>query len=334
MFPWTALKMFTGNLTPVREFKMEDKVGILVEETGCDSAEAELALQMAGYEVPKALQVLASRLRNILVIKIKFRDLSHPRFGLALAVANIKTGEVLRSRAVVSFNPVVYIRTLEGYWFEFEKDLYARRLWEGSLQAESLDLEGMLSQYVRQILLNKPCEMNVAFATRLETELGTAFGRVMNSPKVEVKVRGEILSLGEFNSLRIPTGEKSMRRRGSHREGQDHTVIKIGIEEDALGIPASEIKSGDMISAVIMDSRDLAHYLWKIFGGYQDGVPISVLAPVEAVEVVSSKIFLRARFSLGVCGDAAIPLEKKIKAVRVLLKHPVSSSWWKRILKK
>ncbi len=313
---------------------MEDKVGILVEETGCDSAEAELALQMAGYEVPKALRVLASRLRDILVIKIKFRDLLGSRFGLALAVANIKSGEVLRSRAVISFNPVVYIRTLDGYWFEFEKDLYARRLWEGSLQAESLDLETILSQYLRQILLHKPLEINDALASRLETELGTAFGRAINSSKIEVKVKGEILSLGEFNSLRIPTGEKIIRRRGPHRDGQDHTVVKIGVEEDALGIPASEIKAGDMISAEILDSRDLAHYLWKIFGGYQDGVPISVLAPVEAVEVVSTKIFLRARFSLGVCGDAAIPLEKRIKAVRVLLKHPVSSSWWKRVLTK
>ncbi len=320
------------NLTPVREFQMEDKVGILVEETGCDSAEAELALQMAGYEVSKALQVLASRLRNILVLKIKFRNLSDPKFGLALAVANIKTGEVLRSRAVVSFNPVVYIRTLEGYWFEFEKDLYARRFWEGSLQSESLELEGILSQYLRQVLAQKSLEMNEALASRFETELGVAFGRAINSSKVEVKVKGEILSLGEFNSLRIPTGQKSMRRRGNHRDGQDHTVLKIGLEEDELGTLASEIKAGYMISAKILDSRDLAHYLWKIFGGYQDGVPIPVLAPVEAVEVVSSKIFLRVRFSLGVCGDASIPLEKKIKAVRVLLKRPSSSSWWRRVL--
>ena len=312
---------------------MEDKVGILVEETGCDSSEAELALQMAGYEVPKALSVLASRLRNILVLKIKFRDLSNPRFGLALAVANIKFGEVLRSRAVVSFNPVVYIRTLDGYWFEFEKDLYARRLWEGSLQSESLNLEQILSQYCRQFLAQKPLEINASLASRMETELEIAFGRALVSSKVEVKVKAEILSLGEFNSLRIPMGAKIIRRRGAHRDGQeDHTVLKIGLEEDPLGIPASEIKAGDMISAIISDSRDLAHYLWKIFGGYQDGVPASVLAPVEAVEVVSSKIFLRARFSLGVCGDASISLDKKIKAVRVLLKHPVSSSWWRRVL--
>ncbi len=320
-------------LIRVREFLMEDKVGILVEETGCDSSEAELALQMAGYEVPKALSVLASRLRNILVLKIKFRDLPNPRFGLALAVANIKSGEVLRSRAVVSFNPVVYIRTLDGYWFEFEKDLYARRLWEGSLQSESLNLEQILSQYFRQVLAQKPLEVNASLASRMETELGIAFGRALVSSKVEVKVKAEILSLGEFNSLRIPMGEKIIRRRGAHRDGQeDHTVLKIGLEEDPLGIPASEIKAGDMISAIISDSRDLAHYLWKIFGGYQDGVPASVLAPVEAVEVVSSKIFLRARFSLGVCGDASISLDKKIKAVRVLLKHPVSSSWWRRVL--
>ncbi len=312
---------------------MEDKVGILVEETGCDSSEAELALQMAGYEVPKALSVLASRLRNILVLKIKFRDLSNPRFGLALAVANIKSREVLRSRAVVSFNPVVYIRTLDGYWFEFEKDLYARRLWEGSLQSESLNLEQILSQYCRQFLAQKPLEINASLASRMETELEIAFGRALVSSKVEVKVKAEILSLGEFNSLRIPMGAKIIRRRGAHRDGQeDHTVLKIGLEEDPLGIPASEIKAGDMISAIISDSRDLAHYLWKIFGGYQDGVPASVLAPVEAVEVVSSKIFLRARFSLGVCGDASISLDKKIKAVRVLLKHPVSSSWWRRVL--
>lgn len=261
---------------------MEDKVGLLVEETGCEPAEAELALQMAGYEAPAAVRLLAARLRHILVIKIKFRDLPEARFGLALIVANVKTGEVLRSRAVISFNPAVYAAHLDGYWFEFEKELYARRLWEGSLQTDSLDIENTLSQYFGRMDTEKWKALYQGTPPEFETELTGVFSKRLSSPNLELKLKKEILDLGEFNSLRTKGVEKRGKRRFGNAQGREHLVLKIDLEEDTFGIRASEIKAGDMISALVADSRDIAHYLWKIFGGYIEGSPISILAPVEA----------------------------------------------------
>src|SRR5687768_6010354 len=119
---------------------MQDKIALLMEETGCDRGEAELALEMCGFELEEAVRALPRLLKNIAVVKARFVHPERDRFGLLLAVLNTKSCAVLRARAVVSFNPAVYAASLEKDWFEFEKYLYGCRLWEGSLQAESFEI--------------------------------------------------------------------------------------------------------------------------------------------------------------------------------------------------
>src|SRR5439155_6607012 len=98
-----------------------------MEETGCDQGEAELALEMCGYRVEEAVKTIARLLRNIVVIKGKFMHPDSSQFGLFLIILNIKALDLLRCRAVLSFNPEVYSVGLEKGWFEFEKFLYGCR---------------------------------------------------------------------------------------------------------------------------------------------------------------------------------------------------------------
>ena len=114
-----------------------DNIALLMAETGCDQAEAELALEMCGYEVELAVKAIPRLLKNIVVLKGKFIAPELNQFGLLLVILNIKTRKLVRSRAVLSYNPAVYAVSLDRDWFEFEKHLYGCRLWEGSLQTES-----------------------------------------------------------------------------------------------------------------------------------------------------------------------------------------------------
>src|SRR5579883_286762 len=129
---------------------MQDKIALLMEETGCDRGEAELALEMCGYEVEEAVKAIPRLLKNIAVVKARFAHPDQDKFGLLLAVLNTKSAVLLRARAVLSFNPAVYAVSLEKDWFEFEKHLYGCRLWDGSLQAESFEIERRIAGQFRE----------------------------------------------------------------------------------------------------------------------------------------------------------------------------------------
>ena len=43
---------------------VQDKIHLLMEETGCDPGEAELALASAGYDLEKAVRTIARLLRR------------------------------------------------------------------------------------------------------------------------------------------------------------------------------------------------------------------------------------------------------------------------------
>ena len=60
---------------------MKDKIELLMEETGCDRGEAELALEMSGYEVEEAatgeaaLEQAATRAPALIILDLSLPDL-------------------------------------------------------------------------------------------------------------------------------------------------------------------------------------------------------------------------------------------------------------------
>jgi len=312
---------------------MHDKIQLLMEETGCDRGEAELALEMSGYQVEDAIKAIARLLRNIAVLKGKFTHPSGDQFGLLLLVVNLKTGGLLRSRAVLSFNPAVFGASLDKDWFEFEKHLYGCRLWEGSLQQESLDIEQRLGQHFRNPGASE--RLGKAETDGLLQETGGVLERLFKAPVRKLQLKREILDLRQFQSL-DPDPDRVAKARAARKPGDELLVLKVALESEPEGAAAAELHAGDLVGAKITDGRDIAQYLAKLFGGYSESGPLPVLAPVEALESDESGLLVRVRFSVGVVGDARVERQARLRVVRyagAAGARGEGTSWWKRFFR-
>ena len=315
---------------------MQDKIALLMEETGCDRGEAELALEMCGYSVEEAVKAIGRLLKNIVVLKGKFIHSEQNQFGLILVVLDTKSGTLLRSRAVLSYNPAVCAIALEKDWFEFEKYLYGCRLWEGSLPAESLEIERNLSEYFRSAEPASLARVAEEPPEALALELAAPLKGLLRAQTLDIRLKKDVLELGQFRSLRKDPADK--RRRDAAKSArrwpysEESLILKIVLVEDPSGVAAAELRAGDMVAARIVDTRDIAQYLAKLFGCRSVPGQAPVLAPIEAVEAGPSGILARVRFSGGVCGDATVPRENRLKVIRSAARER-ESSWWRRFFK-
>lgn len=301
---------------------IQDKIALLMAETGCDQGEAELALEMCGYEVEQAVKAIPRLHKNIVVLKGRFSCPELTQYGLLLVIVNVKSSSLLRCRAVLSYNPAVAAVPLDKDWFEFEKGLYACRLWEGSLPPESLEIERSVSERLRSGI---PEEEAAA-----REELVSALRAAVRSSAVELKLQRDVLDLGQFQSLGAPSGKQRRAGRAARDEG---LILKVDVEQAADGIPAAELRAGDVVGALIVDARDIGQYLARLFGGHSEAGPVAVMVPVEAIESNEEGVLVRVRFSMGVAGDALLPRDGRYRAHRNLRPDETPASWWKRLFK-
>ena len=324
-----------------------DKISLLMEETGCDQGEAELALEMCGYVVEEAVKAIPRLHKNIVVFKGRIVQPEQNLFGLLLVILNVKSRAVLRTRAVLSYNPAVCAVSLEKDWFEFEKYLYGCRLWEGSLPTESLEIEQAVAGHLRSGAEAGLFDAQPSGADRVQAELAGVLKQLLRSGRLELRLKKDVLDLGQYHSLRAPSGigERQPSRGGvpwradGGPQPDELLVLKVTLESDPAGMPAAELRAGDLVAATIADTRDIAKYLAKFFGGHSDQGPVPVPAPVEAIEAAPAPaagepqaLLVRVRFSAGVCGDAEVASQARLRAVRKAPGMPEKISWWQRFL--
>ena len=328
-----------------------DKIALLMEETGCDQGEAELALEMCGYVVEEAVKAIPRLHKNIVVLKGKFVQPEQNLFGLLLVILNVKSRAVLRTRAVVSYNPAVCSVSLDKDWFEFEKYLYGCRLWEGSLPTESLEIEQAAAGHLRSGAGAGLFDDQSSGADKVQAELAGVLKRLLRSKALDLRLKKDILDLGQYHALRgAPSGER--RTSGAFGDGgpkaaapwraagpqsDELLVLKVTLQSDEAGMPAAELRAGDLVAACIADNRDIAKYLAKLFGGHSEQGPVAIPAPVEAIESAATPaagephaLLVRVRFSAGVCGDAEVPAQARLRAVRKAPGLSEKVSWWQR----
>ena len=313
---------------------MKDKIELLMEETGCDRGEAELALEMCGYELEEAVKQIPRLLRDICALKGKFLVPGANQHGLFLIVLNLKTRKVLRSRAVITYDPAAHAVGLEEDWFAFEKHLYGSRLGDGSLPAESLEVEQRLAQHFRAAdpaLYDSLRDMPSDLASE---ELVRPLRAHFREPALSAKVKKDILDLGQFQSLRKAPAPAERRERAAPRGrgAEELLVLKIALEEDPSGVAAADLHAGDLVFARIVDGRDIAQYLARLFGGLTASGPVPIEVPVEAVETSPAGTLARVRFAVGVAGDAVVASDRPIKAARGSAARG-DGSWWRRFFK-
>ena len=312
---------------------MKDKIELLMEETGCERGEAELALEMCGYDVEEAVRQIPRLLKDICALKGKFVRPAQNQHGLLLIVLNLKTRAVLRSRAVMSYDPAVCAIDLKADWFFFEKHLYGCRLWDGSLPSESLVIEQGLAAYFRGAAPEVFERLRGAVPADDEAEVLAAMRAHFRDASLSLRLKKDILDLGQFQTLRkapAPAARKPAPR-GAHVE--DLLLLKISLEEDAEGLPAAELRAGDTVFARIADGRDIAQYLARLFGGLTASGLVPIEVPVEAIESSPAGTLARVRFAVGVAGDAVVPGDRRLKAARGAVAGRGDGSWWQRFFK-
>lgn len=316
-----------------RRVRMQNKIALLMEETGCERGEAELALQMCSYVVEDAVRSIGRLHKNIVVVKGRFILTDSSQFGLVLLVINIKTRSLLRSRAVLSYNPAVCGVGLDKEWFEFEKFLYGCRLWEGSLPPESLEIERRLTALFAQgddeiferAAVQEPAEP-------LAEDISRTLKAALRATSLNLRIKKDILDLGQFQALRNdPEAALRMPTQVVHMPTADAQmlVLAVSFEEDANGKPAAQLQAGDIVAARIEDPRDIAQYLARLFGGRSKG-SAGIAVPVEAIETGVEEIVVRIRFSAGICGDGTLKQSARVKVAQSLAAAGVSSAWWMR----
>ncbi len=314
---------------------MKEKIELLMEETGCDRGEAELALEMCGYDVEEAVRQIPRLLNDICALKGKFVRLSENQHILFLIVLNLKSRKVLRARAVMSYDPAVCSIELDEDWFAFEKHLYGCRLWDGSLPTESLEVEQRLAAHFRAAEPAIFDRLRAANPEEVSAEIAIPLRAHFHDQSLALRLKKDILDLGQFQSLRkapTPTALRGKPASGAP-PAEDLLVLKSTLEEDPEGLPAGQLRAGDMVLARIVDGRDIALYLARLFGGLTVSGPVPIEAPVEAIESSPAGTLVRVRFAVGVAGDAVVTGEKLLKAVRGAAPVSGDGSWWRRFFK-
>ncbi|MEK7390079.1 MAG: hypothetical protein AAB036_10315 [Elusimicrobiota bacterium] len=312
---------------------MKDKIELLMEETGCDRGEAELALEMCGYEVEEAVRRIPRLLNDICALKGKFVRPEHNQHGLFLVVLNLKTRAVLRARAVMSYDPAVCSIELEEDWFAFEKHLYGCRLWDGSLPTESLEVEQRLAALFRGADSALFDRLRSSDSMDAAEEVAGLLRSHFRDVGLSLRLKKDILDLGQFQSLRkVP--ERAARKPATRSgRGEDLLILKTSLEEDDGGLPAGELRAGDAVFARIIDGRDIARYLARLFGGLTASGPVPIEVPVEAIESNVGGTLIRVRFAVGVAGDAVVSSERRVKASRGVARERADGSWWRMFFK-
>jgi hypothetical protein len=299
-----------------------------MEETGCDQGQAELAMSSAGYDLEKAIRTIGTLLRNIVVVKAKFVAPQRNVYGLVILIGDIKRRTLLRIRAVVSYNPAIFEEPLDGDWYDFERSLYAYRLWEGTLQQVTQDLERDLLER-----LEKDEDLYDDLKEGRAERLREKFGRFLSAhfPGVdELRLATQEVNLEQFRRIRVRDDEATAAprvERPSDGSSGENLLLQVDLEQHSDGTPAREVRAGDSVHVLLTDGRDIARYLAKLLGGMSKRGVTPLVLPVEEIRQDGDTVHFRVRLSGAIVGVAEVSGASLLR-----VQKRASMSWWRRLV--
>lgn len=296
----------------------DSNVRLLMEETGCEQGEAELALELAGNDLEKAIRTIESLLRHIFALKGKVFFPGQNLYGLFLAVIDAKAGEALRLHSVVSYNPALFENQLSMDWFSYEKAIFSYRLDEGSIPDFTQANEQKLAAHLR----SRKEVLAGGKAQDLTSVLEEFFKGLPATPEIAT----EELNLAQFRQL-PGTGAASSARTTEAGQESGVVLLQVGLLEDEAGKEAPKLAEGEVVLSKITDERDIAHYLAHLIGGKSGGEMIPLPSSVRKVASTDGECEVQVYLAPGVAGIAKIGADKKIRVIEAG-NHP----WWKKII--
>jgi len=297
--------------------KDKDNITLLMEETGCDKSEAELALVLAENDLEKAITKIGFILKFITAYKIKVIFPSENIYGLMHVAVNMKTAEILRFSMVFSHNPAVYEISADTDWFSFEKAIFSARLDAGAMESYTQSIEEKIKLYTKQAVK----EISVISADEMSAIIKSFFHPLA----VNTGIVSEELNLTQFKKL----PDYASKQNETSFTGYDlgYVRLEVVILEDLNGKPAGKISEGDTVLSLITDSRDIAHYLAHLIGGRKDNNMIPLPAMVKKITSKNDDLEIYLHYAPSITGLAKIKSGTLLKVLETK-----SRPWWRKIM--
>jgi hypothetical protein len=299
--------------------KERDQLQLLIEETGCEQAEAKLALSLSDNNLEKAITTIGFLLKFITVFKTKLAFPKENIYGLIHIVVNMKTSEILRFSMIFSHNPTIYEISTNMDWFSFEKAIFSARLDAGAMEQYTQKIEGNLKLYAQQAI-KKITDIS---SDKVSTVIKTFFYPV----NVNVEIVNEELNLTQFKKL----PDYNSKQNSIFFTGYDLGFVKLDVKllEDRNGRSVKKIAEGDTVLSMIVDGRDIAHYLVHLIGGMENGNMIPIPATIKKISYKNDDFEIHLHYAPSIVGLAKIKSDIKLKVLEAKKKNQL---WWKKIL--
>lgn len=303
-----------------------DKMELLIEETGCDRAQAALALTLTGFDVEKAIRTIGSLLRDIVVVKAKFAHARQQAYGWAILIADRRKRRVVRARAVVSSNPVLFENPLTCPWHAFERSIYAERLADGTKPQASLAFERGWGERLELGRDRLYALLDSSDHPALTSFLAETVAEPWGDGSLESAFVVEVVDLHQFRRGAIAV-EDPLTTRAAPMKPHETVLLDLGLVEDDAGVPIERLRAGDSVRARVTDARDIALYLARLLGSVEGADPRPFDAPIETLVREDKAIAVHVRLSPTLRGVARVALGR-----RVCAREANPRSWWRRFL--
>jgi len=276
-------------------------------------------------------------IKPIGVIKCRYRCESVSIYGLLLLIFNSRSRKMLRYAAVAGCNPSIYETEIDLQWFAFEKELYSRRLRDGSLREITQRIEqSVLLRVQEQDIDNFYRGWEEADIAGLSEVIKTQLEEVVKydtgeNHEVFVEIEAQTLNQRQFRYL--TDAEKIMDEFKLHLEEEQaySSLVALDIElergkEHGPLIRVEDIEAGDMVYTRIVDTRDIGVYLSYLLGARKDEEVFPLSASVEDVKDTDEGVEVIVRYGPAIVGRAIEDPKKKVGIIR----NPVARSygWW------
>ncbi|MDH5661865.1 MAG: hypothetical protein OEY92_02595 [Elusimicrobiota bacterium] len=305
---------------------MGENVKILMEETGCDEGQAELALHSTGNNLEKAIKSINLLLKYIVVLKGKFMCNQTNVYGQFIVISHLHQKRVVRLGAIVTYDPAIYQGALDCKWRDFEKRLYADRLSEGCahelIQKLEQNLNWQIASDYRKSFFQNLKDRNYEETTGI---LESIISKSLEDAKLKVEMDVEELNLSQFKFPQEPTilaegGVKSsLNEAGESVNRKESTIVlntELVTDVSSSSVEIEKLRKNDLILVKILDSRDIAQYLSRLLGGCkgEEVVPLSTI--VEGVREQGKQWAVRTRFSPGILGEALVEKRATVRRLK------------------
>ncbi|PKM99063.1 MAG: hypothetical protein CVU78_08240 [Elusimicrobia bacterium HGW-Elusimicrobia-2] len=258
---------------------MTEEAGILVEELGCSERAAERVFALYGGDLNLAYRHLASRHRNITVLKIKFAAKSSYNCGLIFVALSSEKKSVLRYAVSISKNPYTFSLDLNMPWHEFENTIYTKRLSDEIVRDKTLSV----TQALRVFLQDKDNESFYGIFDGVDYKktgdlIKTILRKLLNED-IFFKFMKERLSVFDFHRVGVEPAKNTAGKEESKIELRVEMVEAPKSFLFFLAPKIDRVGPGTIIFVRVTDDREVADYLMRFIG-----VTKSETLPVEILE--------------------------------------------------